>query len=473
MKLSFFSFKTRQVRYGGFSAVLTIAVIAGVLLLNLIVQLIAPQFDLTENKLFSLSSQSLQVVQSIAEPVTIYGVWEPGGEDRQIKEIAERYAAQNQYIRFEETDPDINPGLLKQYDRDNQGISKGSIIVAGPKGSKVISRIDMYDVYYNQQEQRSQITGVAIEKRITSALLYVCAGETPKVYEIIGHQERSLELVQKTMEQENYALKQVSLVQSEVPKDAAAVILYNPKTELSPEEAERLSAYLDAGGRMVLLLDFQSSAVKSINQILSGYGVSFDYGITAELDPQYRLNGRSPFEFLPGMKPHPITDPMIAGRTPALLPLPMSIAVSDLRRRTVNAAPFLATSARSFLRRDLDNTAQERLPEDTPGPITVGLAVLDPEYPGDKPQTRIALFSSAMFLELIAQVPGNLDLFMNALTWAADRPETISVGSRSTFVMPMQMNLLTALIIGVAVVILIPLACFILGLATWLKRRHL
>ncbi|MDR0567741.1 MAG: GldG family protein [Spirochaetaceae bacterium] len=460
-------------KYGGFAAVMTVIAAIGVILLNLIVQQFSPQIDLTKNKLFSLSEQSLNVAQSVASPVAIYGVWEPSGEHTQAKEIAERYAAKNKLIRFEAVDPDLNPGLLKPFDKDGKGIPKGSLIVSGEKGFKVIVPQDMYDVYYNQQQQ-PQLTGVAIEKRITSALLFAGAGETPKLYEITGHQEGSLAFLQKTFEQENYRIQQINLLNSAVPDDANAVILNNPITPLAREETEKLFAYLEKGGRLIVLLDYRSGGAESVNEVLANWGAAFRYGITAELDPDYRIAGRSPFELLPNLIAHPIADSLIASKTPALMPLPMGVSETPVKRRTIKTVPFLSSSRNSFLRSDLQNAAQEQSPGDTPGPVTLGLAVLDPEYPEQNaPQTRIVLFGDALFLELSSQIPGNLDLFMNALAWTADRPENLSVGSRSTFTMRLRMNLTEGLIIGILFVIVIPLICFLLGLITWLKRRHL
>jgi hypothetical protein len=62
---------------------------------------------------------------------------------------------------------------------------------------------------------------------------------------------------------------------------------------------------------------------------------------------------------------------------------------------------------------------------------------------------------------------------MNSLTWLEDRPETISVRSKSVFVLPLRMNMMQIIIFGALFIIAIPLAFFICGLVTWLKRRHL
>jgi ABC-type uncharacterized transport system involved in gliding motility auxiliary subunit len=67
----------------------------------------------------------------------------------------------------------------------------------------------------------------------------------------------------------------------------------------------------------------------------------------------------------------------------------------------------------------------------------------------------------------------NRDVFMNSLMWLAERPETISVRSKSMFLLPLSLNLVQLIIFVALFVLIIPLSFFIAGLVTWLKRRHL
>ena len=92
------SLRTRHIKYGGYAAIITIAVIAVLIGVNLIAQVLAPQFDMTQNKLFSISEQSEQVVDNLKNPVTIYCLWEPGKETVQVKQIVDLYAGRSKNI---------------------------------------------------------------------------------------------------------------------------------------------------------------------------------------------------------------------------------------------------------------------------------------------------------------------------------------------------------------------------------------
>jgi ABC-type uncharacterized transport system involved in gliding motility auxiliary subunit len=475
-KTAFFeSLHTRYFKYGGYAALVTIAVIIALILLNLIFQQFSPQLDMTENKLFSLSDETIRVIESIDAPVTIYGLWAAGGENPQIKEVVDLYTAKSRNIRLEIIDPDTNPGLLTRFDRDNTGLSNGSVIIEGPKGFKVLSVYDMYDISY-ANPQSPQITGIAVERRLTSALLYAGSGETPAVYEISGHDEISLEDLQmrELIERENYVLSQLNLIRSDIPEDASALIINGPRSDFSPGETEKILRYLEKGGRLLVLMDYRSRETPQLDAMFESYGIHFDYGVVVE--PNQNYNAGNVYQLVPDAADHDITTPLTETRTPVVLPISRGVSEMAMRRRTIGLAPILTSSRESYLRSDLENDSQIPIAGDLPGPINLGIAVMDPQYAQDEPQARIVAIGCGALLEPInfySQIPGNVDLFMNSLTWLEDRPETLSLRSKGVMIFPMRITGLHMLIFGILFVVIIPLAFFVTGFITWLKRRHL
>jgi ABC-type uncharacterized transport system involved in gliding motility auxiliary subunit len=467
------SLRTRHVKYGGYAAILTLALVAGLIGINLICQLIAPQFDLTQNKLFSLSQQTLQVADSLETPVTIYCLWEPGKETAQVKQIVDLYAARTDKIRLEDIDPDRNPGFVAKYDEDKRGIEKGSLVIEGGKDFRVIRLQDMYDVNY-ANPQNPQITGFSIERRITGALLYVSSGVTPVVYEITGHKEMPLaELaMQEMIERENYSLRQLNLIQADIPGDASALILNGPKADFTAMEADKLRGYLDAGGRLIALMDIQTGPTANLDGLFASYGIRFELGVVAELNKDYMTAG-NPFYCVPDMGGHEITQPLLEKRSPVVLPFARGVASLDVRRQSTRLVPFLASSQLSYLRTDLSQNTLDVTDTDIRGPVVLGMAVSDTL--GEQ-ETRIIAIGCGTLLEplsLFGQIPGNIDMFMNGLTWLEEKPENLSVRSKSLLTAPMNMTETYIIIFGLVFVALIPLVLFALGFATWLKRRHL
>ncbi|AEF81262.1 GldG family protein [Leadbettera azotonutricia] len=471
------SFRTKQVKYGGYAALITLAVIAGLILVNLIIAQFTPQIDLTYSKLFSLSEQSIQVLDKVNSPVNIYGLWRPGEDNSEVTEVVDLYIGRNKNIHFQVMDPDKNPGFLVKYDKDKQGIARGSVIVEGAKGFRVIPPQDMYDVSTNNQTGRQSITGVAVERRFTSALLFAGTGETPVLYEITGHEERALSQLgmKETVERENFSLKSINLVQSSIPPDASGLILNAPRADISRGEADKILAFLENGGRLLILADYRIRELPILNETLSSYGLRLDYGVVQENDTAHTAG--APYVMIPEMAEHDITKPLSQRSSLIVLPFPMGISELPAKRRSVGLSPLLSSSQNSWLRTDLEETANIRVGSDIKGPITIAMTVMDPQYiQGNEKQARIVVIAAASLLEPISsyqQIPGNLDFFMNSLTWLEDRPEALAVRSKSLYLLPLRLNGLQMIIFSVVFVLLIPLAFFITGLVTWLKRRHL
>ena len=472
------SFQTKQVKYGGYAALLTVAVIAGLILINLMAGQASPriaQIDLTENRLFSLSEQTIQLLERLDTQVNFFGLWRPGEEDYNLMNVINLYLSRNRNITMEVIDPDRNPGFVMRYDHDRMGIPRGSLIVEGEMAFRIITPREMYDFTITPAGALN-ITGMAMEQRITSALLFASTGETPVIYEITGAMQPPLAALgfADLLERENYILGTVNLTLTPVPYDAAGVVLINPQRDLSPIEAERLLDYLDGGGRLLIIANYLIRELPNLNTVLSSYGLRFDYGIVLETDPAYLVF--DPRTVWPNMMPHAITAPLADRvRTPVIMVEAMPLSILETRRHSIEITPLVSSSASAFFRTDLTDNTLNRLPSDTLGPFTLAAAVTDPAWVSDGVnQTRIVVIGCGALLHLASQgIDGNRDLFMNSLTWLQDRPENITVRARSLFLLPLRLNLLQIVIFGGVFILVIPAVFFIAGFITWLKRRHL
>jgi len=471
------SFKTRHFKYGGYAALITLAVIVGLIVINLIIGQFTIQIDMTESGLFSLSEQTTQVLDQINEPVNLIGLWRPGEENPQLVQVIDLYRSKSRNIRFEAKDLNRNPSLTQQYDTNNTGLQPGSLIVEGPKGFKVIAPGDMYDYMYNQRGGR-QVTGLAMERQITAALVYAATGTTPVIYEIMGHyQEYTLADIgmQDLIEKENFFVRQINLFQSDIPEDAAGLILSTPRLDLSRAEADKILDYLESGGRLFVTVDYRIGELTLLNEVLASYGMQVEFGRLIENDRNYTA-GFPYIEYLEFFPEHEITKPLMDQRMPVLLANSMGITETPAKRRSVELKPLLTSSGNSFIRTDIFDTSVTMSATDIPGPIDIGMTATDPYWidPNNPvPQARIVVIACGTVLEMAGYSPGNIDLYMNSITWLVDRPETLTVRSKSMFLLPMRINENLMIIYGIIIVILIPLGFFISGFVIWLRRRHL
>jgi len=480
------SFKTRQVKYGGYAALITLAVIIGLILVNLLVGQFSLQVDMTSTSIFSLSEQTVQMLETIKTPVKFYGLWRPGEKfalpnNRDLVEdattVINLYLSKHSNMTLELIDPDRNPGFVARYDKDKTGISRGSLIVEGEKGFRVIRPYDMYNI--SQSQAGVEINGVTLERRITSALLFAGTGTTPVVYEVTGHGEIAISALglQDLVERENYSLRSLNLLTSAIPSDASAIIMINPQRDLNQAEADKLLDYLEKGGRFLIMADYNIGDLSNMNRVLASYGIAFEFGIVIEAENSYMIN--LPFTEIPDMADHDITKPLAnKSNTPVLLQGAMALRELGTKRRTVEVKPLMTSSPRSFLRTDLNEASPSRIASDISGPLILGMTAMDPSWvdPNNPvPQARIVAIGCGSLLPIAVQlgVDANRDLFMNSFSWLGDRPENITIRAKSLYILPMRLTLVQIIVFGVLFIFVIPVGLFTGGFVNWLKRRHL
>ncbi len=476
MKLNMKFLKTKSVRYGGYATLVTILVLAGIIIVNLIMQNIPAQIDMTENKLYSLSEQTLKVLKELNTEVNIYALYKTGNKTPDVETVLEKYAHASSKVKLSYIDPDLNPTFATKYDKEGKGLQEGSIIVESGKVFRVIKPYDLYNISYDQQGQ-PQLMGYSTEQKLTSAILYVGTGYTPVVYELSGHNEDSLTAlgISTALDDENFSLKAVNLLTQDMPSDAAVLVVNSPKFDISQAEADKVLAYLEQGGRAIFLFDFTEKPIPIFESILGIYGLALEKGIAIEGDKNHVAG--NPLLLAPDIQSHEITDPLTASNLNIIVPYSMGVVESERTMRTVEVKPLLATSKNSWLRTNFANNQMTLQPGDKPGPVTIAWASSKKKLEmNEKEGFRIVVVGSGQLLKpvsLFGTVKANVDFFMNSLAWLNGREDSISVRSKSIYKLPLSMNALQVYLFAFIFVILIPLALLGVGLGIWLKRRHL
>jgi len=166
---------------------------------------------------------------------------------------------------------------------------------------------------------------------------------------------------------------------------------------------------------------------------------------------------------------------MDKNRTPVVLLEAMALSSLETRRRTIEITPLMTSSASSFLRTDLNITSESKAPGEISGPLMIAAAAKDPSWiQGNESQARIVAIGAGSLLPLATQgFDANRDFFLNSLTWLQDRPENITLRSKSLYLMPLNLNLVQTIVFSALFIFVIPMIFFAAGFITWLKRRHL
>lgn len=281
---------TRAVRVGGYSVAAAAIVIAIIVAANALVRALPAQwtqFDTTSSQLFSISDQTESIVGSLETPVTIHWIVQSGQEDATLETLLERYQALSENLTVEKVDPVVSPTFLEQYDVGS--VYNNSLIVESEARYRYVDYYDIYTYDYSSYYTTGSVDmNFAGEGAITSAVSYVVNDDLPKVYTLTGHGEGSLSSdFQSAAEQDNVEFEELSLLSAEtVPEDADCVLILAPQSDIADVELTALQAYLDGGGRLLLITDppQEGAELTNLETLMAGYGVHAADGIVVEED---------------------------------------------------------------------------------------------------------------------------------------------------------------------------------------------
>ena len=469
------SFGDKKFRYGGYAALITAIGLALVIVFNLLVEQIPVSLDMTQNRRFSLSEQTYQAMDTLTEDVTIYHLAQTGRENPVVDEILKRYATHSKRVILDYIDPIRNPTRVKQFEKDGESLTEGSLIVSSKDRFKIISPYDLINYGYDQ-EYNPQAQSLAVEQRITSALNFVVGGAASTIYQLTGHRESPVPYdTFKQLELENFALEDVDLIAVEsIPVESSILLVHSPKTDITKGEEEKIFAYLDAGGKALIMVDVAAIERPNLQRLLESYGVRLINAPIVEGDLSMAV-ASVPWYLLPNLKSHDILYPLTIGDLQVMIPYGQGLETIEMRKRTIDIESLLTTSVRAYAKTDPESDPETRQESDISGPFDLAVAITDNPTEERPTATRLVVIGNAMFLnsQFLEMVPGNGNFFMNTLNWLQERKETITIRPKSLLVPSLRLTGRMSLILSGIVVIIIPLLVLGAGLAVWLRRRHL
>ena len=448
----------RSVKYGSNAVLMSLAFIGILGFINFFSLKNEQEYDLSETGLFTLSEQTIALLEGMEKPVQVMGFFQANDPRlNRAREYLERYSHYTSLLTYEFHDPNIEPALAQSFDLGNYGL----VFVSG--------------------DNRYETAGVD-EQTLTSGLIRVTHNRYKKIYFIIGHGEHSVDdggpegyaTLRQALERENYGVDvlNVSTISHAIPADATALVLAGAGRDLLATEEQLIMDWITGGGKFMLLADPQEPV--PMTKVLQAYGLSLGNGFVVEdysnslvtLGPE----GLTPQVIAPLVTTYPyheITRQLDGFQS--FFPFARSITINPVNSITRRVSAIVSTSSGSWDETDSQLTQPEYNEDvDSPGPLHLGVAAEDDENGG-----RLVVFGNAGFVtnQNVSPQVANLDLFINAVNWLAEDEELISIRpkqpeNRQLFLTPLQTSftLFTTLVA-------IPLAVFAVGVGVWWKRR--
>ena len=446
-------FSKRSSKLGANTGVLVAAVVAILVFLNYLGFRHHKTFDLTTEKLYSLSDQTKKIVEPIKSDVDIFLFAKSSDpQAQQLKDQIAEYQNLNHHIHFQVVDPTEQPGLAKEYE---------------------ITRLDQLILVSGSHTERPDDTS---EQDITSSILKAVATTVKSVCFLEGHGEKSIEDtsgkgysgVVDELKKENYLVRSVNLVTSgSVPQDCSVIADAGPTKSFFPQEVQMIEKYLDGGGKAIFLLDPGTNP--ELDSIIQAWNVKVGDNYVIDVSGVGRLIGAGPgIPLVVNYGPSPIVKNFENMMT--FFPLARTVSAADSSKADPVTVELLKTSPNSFTVPNLGNgTVKFDAAKDERGPLSLGVSA---EKKSGSSDARLVVIGNSEFAsnQWFGQ-QRNGDLFFNAINWLTEEENLISIrpkeptNRRVTLTQAQQREL------SWLSMLILPLFVILGGIYVWIKRR--
>ena len=243
--------------------------------------------DFSRSQKFSLAGQTRAVLKEFKKPLEVIIISSPTflspvsqifGDLRSL--MNEVLFNKREGLRIEYVDPTRNLSRIQDLQAKYKLTSLDNLIILDYEGRhRLLNIAEMGDFDLTPLAQGGQPVLLAFrgEQVLTSALLALLKPDSETVYFLTGHGEPSadkeLSNLSEAISQQNAVVKTLSLSSADaIPPDASALILVAPKSDLDEREATVLGAWLRKGGKMLVLLDPNSSTPR-LHALLANSGI--------------------------------------------------------------------------------------------------------------------------------------------------------------------------------------------------------
>ncbi len=497
---------SRRFRYGSMATAVTAVVAVLVVVLNVVVSLLADRFpiniDLTQNKLFSLSDNSVAIAKSIDKDVQVivFGsedLYKNPNLDAQYYQLEalykEIYKALQQYtsysggkvtVKYE--DLNLNPQLATQYNKYE--VTSGDILLLCGDRYQKVSFNDMFEISGDGYTQ-AQTVSSKVELTLASRIKNVMKDKVQVITAFVGHEEdeNTVSALKSIYEANGYDFKELNLASSEeIDAGTVAGLIVGPTKDFTADEIERLQKWLDNDGKLdrnlMVFADFQADC-KNLYEFLNvEYGLEVTDNLVMEtsLTRTFRYSGYYPYADTAD------TDftKDLSGSANVLTPLTRQI-VTHKENNSENSlynVPIITFPESAKLMKIKDATDENASSEDDKSfaadayPINGMAASVKWTYvDNEQVKTNVILSGSTQMILAASQANvKNENVLMSALGAMTGVVDDINVSTKSLERDTITFSDSTTLIVGLGVFTVgIPVIILIICLVVFLKRRHL
>ena len=454
----------RKLKKGGYTAILSVIVIAAVIVLNMIIGRLPEkvrQWDMSSSQIYSLGGTTKDLLASLDKDVTIYVVADPGSVDKRITSFVKRYEDLSSHIKVVTVDSVLHPDQVNKLNaKDN------TLFVSCDSTNKTesialtdIIKYDQESYYYYGESKETEFDG---EGQLTGAISHVTSDVQKTVYVTEGHGEAALgATVSDMLKKSSLTVTSLNLLTAgSIPEDCELLLINAPAADLAADEEKMLSDYLNGGGNVMILAGYSDKDRPNLKALISDYGLKLEDGLAADTKNFYQNN---PYYIFPTIEPGSEVTNGIDTKSAALVLQSGALTQNQDIPDGLEVTPFMETSEGGML-----VTADGQ----TKGTYILGAVS---EKTLDSGTARLTVMSTPTLIDESLNTSftnlTNLSIFMNAVTSNFDDVSNVSIPSKS---LEVTYNTVThGGLWGILFIFVIPVLTLAAGLVIWLKRRRL
>jgi ABC-type uncharacterized transport system involved in gliding motility auxiliary subunit len=465
-------FRRRNARYGAIASVSVLVFLAILVAVNYLSFRQNKRWDLTKNKQYTLSDQTVKLIQNLDSPVKFLVFDRADNFDRFRSSLEEyKYQAPSK-VDVQYIDADKRPVEAKQY------------------------QVQTYGTVVLEYKGRTERVTSPEEQELTTGLVKVLNPNKKKIYFLGGHGERDPDnserdgysAVKTALGADNYDVAKLVLAQEkDVPADASVVVIAGPRNDLFQNEADMLQRFLTKGGHVMVLIDppdEKAPPTPVLEAFLKDWDFQADKDIVVDASGMGQLIGTDASVPVVASYPsHPITE-----RFNVITAFPLARSITPILPASNGraAVPIIQTSARSWAETDMNQLKTGRVElnadkGDKAGPVTIGAvtATNATDAPKDAaktdqrpPESRFVTIGDSDFAANYAvRIQGNQDLLLNAINWLAQQENLISIRPKPPNDSRLTITQRQATAVLWMSLLAIPALVFGTGVYTWWRRR--
>ena len=474
--------RSRRLRHGTMATVLSVCFVAAVVLVNVIASIVVERFpislDLTSNKIFELSQESIDYVESLDQDIEVYVLATEedfSGSNQyynQANTVINKYAQYSDHIHVSYVDIYTDVDFAANY--PNETLTYGNILLQCGERYQILTAYDLFDV----DEQYGTIQSSTTEQAMTSAIMSLTDSNPISVVFLTGFGDNNRtdsSNLESILTNNGYLVSEINFLSEEIPEDADAVVLCSPTSDLTSDLADTLAQWLENEGQfgrtMLYFADGSQPSLPVLESVLSEWGIGVEPGYLIETDATHVY---SSYTYL--LAQYEENDYVDSASQPILLP--NTKALSVLWENNSNRYTHVLLSTYDSAVVHPENAGEDWQPADE-DMQSYPVAVLGQRltYDGTTPlNSYLAVFGSmdmtnSVFTSMSAL--NNGEYVVELLNTLTGKEEGITIVGKEIGTETLGINESQASIIGGFFQFGLPVIVVVIGVVVWIRRRNM